>query len=475
MEAKMETEAETDSETKVETLAARSTTFSLLVVDDEVTTRNLCRDVAADAGLQVYVAPTTEEAIEILDQFPVDIVVTDLQVPQLGGLELLKRTRANNAEIAVIVLTQYGTIATAIEATRLGATDYVTKPFHVEELRAKLDRLIHSIEMDQENRLMREELRSRPGFGGLIGMSPRMQRVYKLIQKVAQHTYPVLILGESGTGKELVARSIHFSGPRKNKPFAPVDCSSLVPTLIESELFGYVKGAFTGAQHSKQGLFEAAGEGTLFLDEIGDLPIDLQAKLLRALQEREIKPVGSNERIGIRARVIAATNRDLESAIRTGGFRQDLYFRLNVVQIKLPPLRERKADILLLANAFLEKFSDSARPTHTVSEDAMSCIMAYDWPGNIRELENAIERAVALGSGPILHVGDLPSNLHYAASEKHSDGDELVPLEILERRAIFRALQETSGDKLAAARLLGIGKTTLYRKLKQYESGRAQA
>jgi DNA-binding NtrC family response regulator len=469
MEAKME------SETKVGTLAQRSTSFSLLVVDDEVTTRNLCRDVAADAGLQVYVAPTTEEALEILDQFPVDIVVTDLQVPQLGGLELLKRTRANNAEIAVIVLTQYGTIASAIEATRLGATDFVTKPFHVEELRAKLDRLVHSIEVDQENRLLREELRSKPGFGGLIGMSPRMQRVYKLIQKVAQHTYPVLILGESGTGKELVARSIHFSGPRKNKPFAPVDCSSLVPTLIESELFGYVKGAFTGAQHSKQGLFESAGEGTLFLDEIGDLPIDLQAKLLRALQEREIKPVGSNERIGIRARVIAATNRDLESGIRTGGFRQDLYFRLNVVQIKLPPLRERKADIPLLVNTFLEKFSDSARPIHTVSEDAMRRIMAYDWPGNIRELENAIERAVALGSGPILHVGDLPSNLQYTASEKPSDGDELVPLEILERRAIFRALQETSGDKLAAARLLGIGKTTLYRKLKQYESGRAQA
>ncbi|HEX4643451.1 MAG TPA: sigma-54 dependent transcriptional regulator [Candidatus Acidoferrales bacterium] len=446
-----------------------------MVVDDEVTTRNLCRDVAGDAGLQVYAAATTEEALDILDKYPIDIVVTDLQVPQLGGLELLKRMRAGNAETAVIVLTQYGTIATAIEATRLGATDYVTKPFHVEELRAKLDRLIHTIEMDQENRLMREELRSRPGFGGLIGMSPRMQRVYKLIQKVSQHTYPVLILGESGTGKELVARSIHFSGLRKNKPFAPVDCSSLVPTLIESELFGYVKGAFTGAQHTKQGLFESAGEGTLFLDEIGDLPVDLQAKLLRALQEREIKPVGSNERIGIRARVIAATNRDLESAIRTGGFRQDLYFRLNVVQIKLPALRERKTDIPLLANSFLEKFSDPARPIQTISEDAMRRIMSYDWPGNIRELENAIERAVALGSGPILQVGDLPSNLQYASSEKLTDVDELVPLETLEKRAILRALQETSGDKLAAARLLGIGKTTLYRKLKQYEAGRAGA
>src|SRR6202030_3422744 len=282
-----------------------------------------------------------------------------------------------------------------------------------------------------------------------------MQRVYKMVQKVSQHNYPVLILGESGTGKELVARSIHFSGTRQQKPFVPVDCSGLVPTLIESELFGYVKGAFTGAQHSRQGLLEAAEGGTVFLDEIGDLPVDLQAKLLRALQEREIRPVGATERVRINLRVIAATNRDLEAAIRTGGFRQDLYFRLNVVQIKLPPLRDRKADIPLLVNAFLEKFSDSARPIHTISEDAMRRIMAYDWPGNIRELENAIERAVALGSGPILHAGDLPSNLQYTSMEKAPESDELVPLEALERRAIFRALRETAGDKLAAARLLG--------------------
>jgi DNA-binding NtrC family response regulator len=462
------------SGTEAEMSTARPAILSLLVVDDEVSTRNLCKDVASGAGLQVHASGTTEQALEIIDQHPIDIVVTDLRVPQIGGLELIKRIRANNPEIAVIVLTQYGTIETAIEATRLGATDYITKPFHVEELNTKLSRLVHTIETDQENRLLREQLKSRPGFGGFVGVSPRMQRVYKLIQKVAQHTYPVLILVESGTGKELVARSIHFSGPRNHKPFAPVDCSSLVPTLIESELFGYVKGAFTGAQHSKQGLLEAAGDGSLFLDEIGDLPVDLQAKLLRALQEHEIKPVGSNERIGIRARVIAATNRDLEAAIRTGAFRQDLYFRLNVVQIKLPPLRDRKADIPLLVNAFLEKFCDAARPIRTISEDAMRRIMAYDWPGNIRELENAIERAVALGSGPILHAGDLPSNLQYTSPEKLSDADELVPLDALERRAIFRALRETSGDKLAAARLLGIGKTTLYRKLKQYESGRAQ-
>jgi two-component system response regulator HydG len=275
-------------------------------------------------------------------------------------------------------------------------------------------------------------------------------------------------LGESGTGKELVARSIHFLGARQNKPFVPVDCSGLVPTLIESELFGYVKGAFTGAQHSRSGLFETANGGTVFLDEIGDLPVDLQAKLLRALQEREIRPVGATDRVRIDVRIIAATNRDLESAIRTGVFRQDLYFRLNVVQVKLPPLRERKSDIPLLVNFFLEKFSDPQRPIRTISEDAMRRLMAYDWPGNVRELENAVERAVALGSGPILHIADLPSSLQEGPSDKMLESNELTTLDQMERRAILRALRETNGDKLAAARLLGIGKTTLYRKLKQY-------
>jgi two-component system response regulator HydG len=247
-----------------------------------------------------------------------------------------------------------------------------------------------------------------------------------------------------------------------------VDCSGLVATLIESELFGHVKGAFTGAQHARTGLLEAGNGGTVFLDEIGDLPLDLQSKLLRVLQEREIRPVGAVERVRIDLRIIAATNRDLESAARTGGFRQDLYFRLNVVQIKLPPLRERKSDIPLLVNSFLEKFGDPERPIRTISEDAMRRLMAYDWPGNVRELENAVERAVALGSGPILHMGDLPSNLQQDSNEKTLDSNELTTIEEMERRFILRALRETNGDKLAAARLLGIGKTTLYRKLKQY-------
>jgi len=449
--------------------------LSILIVDDEQTIRDTCAEVAEQCGMKATGVSTAEEALEILEHSAVDIVLTDLKLPQTNGVQLLKHIHDQHPQVTVVVLTQYGTIESALEVTRMGAFDYVTKPFRIEELRSRLERVARAVELQQENRLLREQLRTRPGFGGLIGVSMKMQRVYKMIEKVSQHEYPVLILGESGTGKELVAKSIHFSGPRKDRPFAPVDCSALVPTLIESELFGYVKGAFTGAMQAKQGLLEAAKGGTLFLDEIGDMPVDLQAKLLRALQEREVKPVGSTERRQINVRIIAATNRDLDSAIRAGTFRQDLYFRLNVVQVKLPPLRDRKSDIPILVTAFLEKFSESQGPVRTISDDAMRRLIAYDWPGNVRELENAIERAVALGSGPIVHVGDLPSNLQYSASERVPEKDEILPLEELERRAILRTLRETGGDKLSAARILGIGKTTLYRKLKQYHVEHAEA
>jgi two-component system response regulator HydG len=456
--------------TMSEQAAARRETLpmNILIVDDEIAIRETCAAVAQQTGMKAVAVATAEEALDVLERSAVDILLTDLKLPQANGVELLKLVHDLHPEVAVVVLTQYGTIESAVEVTRLGAVDYVTKPFRIEELRSRLERVARAVELQQENRLLREQLQSRPGFGGLIGVSMKMQRVYKTIEKVSQHEYPVLILGESGTGKELVARSIHYLGPRKDRPFAPVDCSALVPTLIESELFGYVKGAFTGAMQAKQGLLEAAQGGTLFLDEIGDMPVDLQAKLLRALQEREVKPVGSTERRHINVRVIAATNRDLESAIRAGTFRQDLYFRLNVVQVKLPALRDRKSDIPLLVTAFLEKFSDSQGPVRTISEDAMRRLIAYDWPGNVRELENAIERAVALGSGPILHVADLPSNLQYPTSDRGPEKDEILPLEEMERRAILRTLRETGGDKLSAARMLGIGKTTLYRKLKQY-------
>lgn len=322
--------------------------------------------------------------------------------------------------------------------------------------------------MEDHANLSRAALSSQAGFGGLIGESAPMHRLYELIGKVSQSTSPVLLLGETGAGKELVARAIHFTGLRREKALVPVDCSALTPTLVESELFGHVKGAFTGADHSKRGLLQTANEGTIFLDEIGELPMFLQAKLLRVLQEKEIRPVGSTERIPIDVRVITATNRDLETGVRAGTFRQDLYFRLNVVQIRLPPLRERKLDIPLLVAYFLRNFSRPLQPVRAISDDALRRLMAYDWPGNVRELENAIECAVALSSDSVLTVDDLAS-VPIGTSVPHApDSNELVPLEEIERRAVLHALRETGGDKRAAARLLGIGKTTLYRKLKLY-------
>lgn len=322
--------------------------------------------------------------------------------------------------------------------------------------------------MEDHANLSRAALSRQSEFAGLIGESSPMRRLYELIGKMSQSTSPVLLFGETGTGKELVARAIHSTGLRREKALVPVDCSALTPTLVESELFGHLKGSFTGADRSKRGLLEAANEGTIFLDEIGELPMFLQAKLLRALQEKEIRPIGSTERIPIDVRIIAATNRNLEAGLRAGTFRQDLYFRLNVVQIKLPPLRDRKVDLPLLVAHFLEKFSDPLQPVRAISDDALRRLMAYDWPGNVRELENAIESAVALSSESVLTADDLASVPNGALVPNAPNSKELVPLEEIERLAILNTLRETGGDKLAAARLLGIGKTTLYRKLKAY-------
>ncbi len=308
----------------------------------------------------------------------------------------------------------------------------------------------------------------------LIGACPAMHKVYTLINRASQFEFPVLVLGESGTGKELVARAIHSQSQRGRCPFVPIDCAALVPTLIESELFGYVKGAFTDAQHSRIGLLEAASGGTVFLDEIGEMSLHCQTKLLRALQEREIRPVGATARVCLNVRVIAATNRNLESEVKSGRFRQDLFFRLNVLQITLPALRERKSDIHLLVDLFLSKYRDLRPSIRSISEDAMRCLMSYNWPGNVRELENAIEHALASGEEASVQVGDLPSNLQVAqqrALEAGAEADDTFLLTEIQRRAIFRALTETHGDKVAAARLLHMGKTTLYRKLREYGAG----
>jgi two-component system response regulator HydG len=295
-----------------------------------------------------------------------------------------------------------------------------------------------------------------------------MQKVYRLIAGVAVKRHPVLIVGESGTGKELVARAIHSKGPWRDRPFVPIDCGALTPTLIESEMFGHVRGAFTGATQGRQGLLAAAGEGTVFLDEIAELPVELQSKLLRALQEREIKPLGSNERIQMKARIVAATNQDIEAAIKRGIFRKELYFRLNVVSIKLPPLRERREDIPGLVRHFLEKHKANESGITGVSDEVMARLISYDWPGNVRELENCIQRALALGTVPEIRMTDLPSNLLCSVSEPRQDQGTLTTLQELEQRAILEALKATKGDRLRAAKLLGIGKTTIYRKLKEY-------
>ncbi len=314
---------------------------------------------------------------------------------------------------------------------------------------------------------LQTQLQKNASVDGLVGTSAPIQVVRLLISRTIEYNFPVVILGESGTGKELVARSIHFSGLRKTRPFVPVDCSSIATTLFESELFGYVRGAFTGATQDRKGLFEAAHTGTLFFDEIGELPKELQAKLLRAVQEKEVRPVGATQRLPVDVRILAATNRDLREAAEKGTFRADLYYRLSVFPITLPPLREHRSDIPLLVTAFLNKFADPSRRITSIAKELWTEVMAYDWPGNVRELENFVERSIALGSGPVLRNEDqalIPGrtgeNIVYASAE---------PLCVMERRAIFKTLSETAGDKLAAARILGIGKTTLYRKLKQYQ------
>src|SRR5438046_2531261 len=345
--------------------------LNLMIVDDERAIREVCRDVAQTLGFHTSIAHCPVHACLVLESNAIDVVLLDLKLPGAGGLEALYQIREQRPDVVIIVVTGYGTVQSAVPAMKNGAYDYVTKPFSMEELRLLLDRVSAHLKLKSENRMLREKIKSKHGFGSIVGRAPEMEKLYRIIAKAAHSSHPVLILGESGTGKELVARSIHFSGPYRDKPFIPVDCGSLVPTLIESELFGYVKGAFTGAVQSRDGLLAIAEGGTVFLDEVGELPVDLQAKLLRAIQEREIRPVGSTRRIAINVRILAATNRDLEQAVAQGTFRRDLYFRLNVLSLRIPPLRERRQDIPLLAAHFLERLSRASGQERSVSDEAM--------------------------------------------------------------------------------------------------------
>jgi DNA-binding NtrC family response regulator len=449
--------------------------LSLLVVDDERSMRESCREVARSLGFNSRVAETPEHVYQVLETSSTDVVLLDLRLPGNSGLEVLREIKQRRPDILVIVMTGFATVESAVQAMKLGAYDYVTKPFNFEELRLLLERAAAHLKLTAENRLLREQVKSKHGFGSLVGHAPEMEKLYRIIAKAAHSTHPVLILGESGTGKELVARSIHYSGPFRDRPFIPVDCGSLVPTLIESELFGYVRGAFTGAVRAKDGLLATAEGGTVFLDEVGELPVDLQAKLLRAIQEKEVRPVGGTRAIPIKVRILAATNRDLDVAVQQGTFRRDLYFRLNVLTLRIPPLRERKQDIPLLIGNVLERINRATQMPHSVGDDALRLMLNYDWPGNVRELENCIERACTTCSLPTIHIADLPTQLrNFQAQAKPpipaSDGETITSIAELERQAILHAIEMLQGDKLEAARRLGIGKTTLYRKLKEYGS-----
>ena len=454
----------------------------LLVVDDEQSIRRLCMTVGNSLEFSCTEAESAEAALAQSPAIHPDLVIADLRLPNMSGADLLRQIKSRMPATEVVIMTGHGSIESAVEAMKLGAYDYIQKPFRVEELRMLLRRMEEKIRLVQENRVLRERVETDQELDGIIGESAKIREILRIISRLKDTWTPVLICGESGTGKELVARAIHYRGTFAKRPLVAVDCGALVPTLMESDLFGYTKGAFTGAAKSKIGLFQAADGGTIFLDEIGELPLELQAKLLRVLQEKEVRPVGSNESVHVQVRVVAATNRDLESAIRVGSFRKDLFFRLKMLSILLPPLRERRSDIPMLAQYFLDRLAEGENIKFTAA--AMKLLMRYDWPGNVRELENCLCRAVTLGDRKIIDESDLsPALLQGSPKDKEKieasapeevDESSTVALDELERITIQRVFDKVGGDKTKAGELLGISRATLYRKLKRYRIAAAQ-
>jgi two-component system, NtrC family, response regulator AtoC len=452
----------------------------LLIVDDEQSIRKLCMTIGEALGFTCLEASSGETALALLEEQPAHMILTDMVMPNMSGLEFLDRAKKLFPRTEIAVMTGHGSIETAVQAMKLGAYDYISKPFSpLEELRLFLRRMADKVHLVEENQFLRQRIDTETDLHGIVGASAKIQDVLRMVSRLKDTRTPVLIAGESGTGKELVARAIHFRGAFAKSPFVAVDCGSLVPTLIESELFGYEKGAFTGALRSKTGLFQAASGGTIFLDEIGELPLEMQAKLLRVLQEKEIRPVGSNQKIKVDVRVIAASNRDLEAEYRQGTFRKDLYFRLNVVTVHLPALRERRSDVPMLVHWFLERYA--AGCSIQVTNSAMKCLLQYDWPGNVRELENCVERAVALGDRRTIDVSDLPPTIASASSTidfpmpAAQSSASSTDLEDIERATIQRVFEQVNGDKVLAGKMLGISRATLYRKLKRYNIGGRQA
>ncbi|MGE0591536.1 MAG: sigma-54-dependent transcriptional regulator [Vicinamibacterales bacterium] len=447
----------------------------ILVVDDEVSLRDMLRIVLRRDGYEVTVAENGREAVERLGREPFDLVLSDIRMPDVGGVEVLRAARAASDETIVFMMTAYASAETAVEAMRLGAADYFMKPFSMDELRMKVRQHFEARRAKEENLLLRKALKSRHGFENVIGSSPPMQELFKTVETVATTNSTVLITGESGTGKEVIAHALHYSSLRRDHPFVAINCGALPEALLESELFGHVRGAFTGADSNKKGLIEAAGRGSIFLDEIGEMNTTMQVKLLRVLQERRFRRVGGTEESPADIRVIAATNQDLQKLVAEGRFREDLFYRLNVIPLHIPPLRARADDIPLLAEHFLNKFvGESGKSVRGIARDAMELLMAYAWPGNVRELENVIERAVALEQGPTVQAATLPEHLwagaHGVSLTRVVEGPapvsglpDLHPGFDLEARSddfyrhyLLLALERAGGVQVKAAELLGM-------------------
>ena len=450
----------------------------ILVVDDEPSMREMLGIMLRREGFEVLLAESRAMAAAVLARGPVDMLITDVKLPDGDGIEILRHVKAVMAETVVIVMTAFGSTQTAIAALKLGAQDYLIKPFDIEELKIVVRNALHHRRLEEENVLLKAELRSGQGLDRILGDSAAMRRVFDLIRSVAPTNSTVLVNGESGTGKELVAKAIHALSPRRDAPFVSVNCAALPETLLESELFGHMKGAFTDAHQTRKGLFETAHRGTLMLDEVGEMPMSMQVKLLRALQEKRVRRVGAMEEVDVDVRVIAATNRALDVMVRQGRFREDLFYRLNVIPIDVPALRERREDIPVLAEHFLRAFaSEMGKDVRGFAPDAMERLVASPWPGNVRELENAVERAVALETEGTIRLERLPDatrelQFHAATVPDFSEGFSLdAHLSSVESDLLRRALQQAAGDRAQAARILGITPRSLRYLISKHQAG----
>ncbi len=445
----------------------------VLVVDDEEDVRDALRDGLTTYGHKVQSAADGPEALEKIRNYQFDVAIIDLKMPRMDGIELLKSLKSLDGSIDAIMLTAFATVGSAVSALKLGAFDYLTKPTRIEEINHVISNIMEKKNLREENTFLKKRLKEQRQFDTLVSISPKMREITEIINRISTNDSPVFIEGESGTGKELIARAIHYNSRRAQKPFIPVNCGAIPHHLLESELFGHKKGAFTGAISDNLGLFRAANEGTLFLDEIGEMPAFLQVKLLRVLQDQRIRPVGSTESTPTDVRLIAATNTDVDEALKQRVLREDLYYRLSVVHVKIPPLRERKGDIPLLVHHFLNLFNEKYnRKVKSVLPECMELLGQYDWPGNVRELENVIERAFALNCNQELSPSNLPSKLLRPQPRSSGPGPSspgtLPRMEEMEKRLIENALRECDGNKGRAADMLGLGRKTIYRKIKKY-------